>query len=234
MGTGDDPGRSITYYEYPTSLGSAAFAKTMIVNNPAADSTYKTFEVAFQKRPSNNWQLGASYTSTWLDAPITCGASGTGLGTDTTGTAGIFTSRCLTNPNQAFNTANKTREWQTKVSGAYNLPYGIVASANYDIRSGLPQARQVVVTGGRSIRSISLYVEPRGTFYLPNTHALDVRAAKRVNLGAARSVEVRADIYNALNKGTVLAQILQAGADYLRPSRILFPRILQVGATFNF
>ena len=120
------------------------------------------------------------------------------------------------------------------MSGAYNLPYGILASANYDIRSGAPQARQVLFTGGRSIPSILLNVEPLGTFNLPNTRELDVRVAKRVNLGGARLVELRADIYNALNKGTVRTQTLQSGANYLRPSSIMFPRILQLGATLTF
>ena len=77
-------------------------------------------------------------------------------------------------------------------------------------------------------------VEPLGTFFLPNIHLLDVRAAKRVNLGGERSLELRFDIYNALNKGTVTTQNLQSGASYLRPATILFPRILQIGATFNF
>ena len=162
----------------PSSLGGAAFSKTMITNNPAADANYKTFEVAVMKRPARGWQVGSSYSSTWIDVPISCGASGSGLGS---GTPLIwYPTRCLTNPNQAFNTANNTREWQAKVSGAYNLPYGIVASANYDIRSGGPQARQVLFTGGQTIRSISLNVEPIGTFNLPNTHELDIRAAKRV------------------------------------------------------
>ena len=58
--------------------------------------------------------------------------------------------------------------------------------------------------------------------------------AKRVNLGGARSVELRADIYNALNKGTVRTQTLQSGANYLRPVTIMFPRIIQLGATLNF
>ena len=117
-----------------------------------------------------------------------------------------YPTRCASNPNQAFNTANNTREWQAKVSGAYNLPWGILASANYDIRSGFKQARQVQFTGGTTIRSINLNVEPIGSTNLPNTHELDVRLAKRVNLGtAARSIELRADIYNALNKGTVRA-----------------------------
>jgi outer membrane receptor protein involved in Fe transport len=211
----DDTGQTFTYYEYPSSLGSAAFSKTMITNNPAADANYKTFEVAVMKRPARGWQVGTSYSSTWIDVPISCGASGSGLGS---GTPLIwFPTRCLTNPNQAFNTANNTREWQAKVSGAYNLPYGIVASANYDIRS-----------------SIALNVEPIGTFSLPNTHELDVRAAKRLALGGSRTVELRFDLYNALNKGTVTTQNLQSGTSYLRPATILFPRILQIGATFNF
>ena len=77
-------------------------------------------------------------------------------------------------------------------------------------------------------------VEPIGTFSLPNTHELDVRVAKRVNVGGARSVELRADIYNALNKGTVRTQTLLSGANYLRPATIMFPRIIQFGATLNF
>jgi hypothetical protein len=92
----------------------------------------------------------------------------------------------------------------------------------------------VLFSGGQSIRSIALNVEPIGSFRLPNTHELDVRAAKRVNLGGARTVELRADIYNALNENTVTALTLLSGANYLRPATILFPRILQVGATFTF
>jgi hypothetical protein len=79
-----------------------------------------------------------------------------------------------------------------------------------------------------------LNIEPIGSFYLPNTHELDVRLAKRVNIGGARSVELRADIYNALNKGTVRRQTLLSGANYLRPALIMFPRIIQLGATLNF
>jgi len=232
LGTNDDTGRSITYYEYPVSLAGAAFASTMYTNNSAVDSSFRTFEIAVTKRPSQGWQVGASYSSTWLDNPIGCSDVGTGLGT--TSSTVWYPVRCATNPNQAFNTANNTREWQAKVSGAYDLPYGILASANYDFRSGPPQARQVLLRGGRTITSMVLNVEPLGSFYLPNTHELDVRVAKRVNLGGARSVELRADIYNALNKGTVRTQTLQSGPDYLRPRTIMFPRILQTGATFIF
>jgi carboxypeptidase family protein/TonB-dependent receptor-like protein len=232
LGTPDDTGRSFTYYEYPATLGGAASAATMFVNDPGQDTSYRTFEIALMKRPAQGWQVGASYSSTWANVPLACSTSGSGLGS---GTPVVWaTSRCLRNPNVAFNTADKTREWQVKLSGAYNLPFGIMASGNYDIRSGAPQARQVVFTGGRTIRSIALNVEPRGSFYLPTTHELDVRAAKRIALGPARSLEARVDIYNALNKDTIRTWNLQSGANYLRPSLIMFPRIVQVGATLNF
>jgi hypothetical protein len=232
LGTGDDPGGSVTYYEYPAGLAGASFASTMFANSPAADANFKTFEIALIRRPSQGWQVGVSYSSTWQHTPINCSDTSTGLGN--TNSTVWYPVRCATNPNQALNTANNTREWQAKMSGAYNLPYGILASANYDIRSGAPQARQVLVTGGQTIRSVLLNVEPLGTFYLPNTHELDVRAAKRVSFTAARSVELRLDIYNALNKSTVRTWNLQSGANYLRPASIMFPRIVQAGATFTF
>ena len=92
----------------------------------------------------------------------------------------------------------------------------------------------MLFTGGRSIRSITLNVDPLGSIALPRTHVLDVRFAKRVGLGGSRSIEIRGDIYNVLNKGTVRTLTLRSGADYLRPATILFPRIVQIGATFNF
>ena len=38
-GTADDPGKSITYYEYPAALGSAAFARTTQINDDALEQT---------------------------------------------------------------------------------------------------------------------------------------------------------------------------------------------------
>ena len=176
LGNSDDTGQSFTYYEYPSSLSGPANETRMFTNESRADYNFKTFEVAVMKRPSQGWQLGASYSSTWVDTAVGCNAGGIQLGINNSTT--YYPYRCETNPNQAFNTANNTMEWQFKMSGAYNLPYGILASANYDIRSGAPQARQVLFRGGQTIPSYTLNVEPIGSFYLPNTHELDVRAGE--------------------------------------------------------
>ena len=229
LGTPDDTGRSFTYYEYPTSVAGAAFAQTMMINLPDVQA-FKTFEIAAIKRPSNNWQVAASFTNTWFDVPVTCGPTNEEV------------RRCPTNPNQAINSANTSSEWAAKLSGAYSFPYGVNVSTSYEARSGLPQARQVLFTGGQTIRSILLNVEPLGTFRLPSLHAWDARVAKRVNLGTARSLELRADIFNLLNKNTVrngnaageVGWVTQSGPSYLRPGVIMFPRVIQLGATFMF
>ena len=40
--TADDPGTTITYYDYPAALAGAAFQLPVIVNDPKANQTYKT------------------------------------------------------------------------------------------------------------------------------------------------------------------------------------------------
>ena len=85
-------------------------------------------------------------------------------------------------------------------------------------------------------------VEPVGTIRLPNTNLVDIRTAKRFSLGGGRSVEARVDVFNLTNTNTVLRRVLQSGATYLLPftaganasTAIVLPRIVQVGASFNF
>ena len=79
-----------------------------------------------------------------------------------------------------------------------------------------------------------LNVEPLGSIRLPNTNLVDFRFAKRMRLGGARTLEARFDFFNVFNENFVTSRNLRAGSTYLVPSNIILPRILQVGATFNF
>ena len=202
----------------------------MLVNDPRADSDFKTIEVAGTKRLSQGWQFSAAYTATKINLPFTCGATNT------------QTSRCPLNPNTDLNAANNTWERTGKLSGAYTLPYEIIASANFEHRTSAPQARQVLFTGGRQIRSIVLNVEPLGTFSLPDTNLLDIRTAKRLSLGGGRTMELRVDVFNAMNVNTIKQRIVRSGPTYFIPfaegaaaaSVIILPRIVQVGASLSF
>lgn len=222
LGTQDDPGTFLTYFDYPASLAGRRFAGTMLINDPRADSNFRTIEVAATKRLSQGWQLMTSYTATKANLP--------------------FVEKLPYNPNAEINVADRTWEWSGKVSAAYTFPLAIVTSINYEHRSGAPQARQVLLTGGQQIRSVVVNAEPLGSLRLPSTNLLDVRAGKRFSLGGSRSVEVRADVFNALNINTVLQRNLRSGATFLAPAgtgiesaqAIVTPRIVMLGATVAF
>ena len=199
----------------------------MLTNDPNADQTFKTIELVGTKRLAQGWQLMTSYTATKISLPFGTGSPPLGF-----------------NPNAEIFTANETWEWEGRVSGSYTFPHQILASANFEHRSGAPQARQVLFTGGQAIRSIVVNVEPIGSLRLPSTNLLDLRVAKRFTLGGARSLEIRADVFNALNVNTTLERVLRSGPDFLRTGfttgattavqSIVLPRIVQLGASFLF
>ncbi len=156
VGTGDDTGQSITYYEYPSSLaGPANRDQDVHQQRRRGSRVSRPSKSRSRNGLSQGWQLGASYSSTWVDTAVGCNAAGTGLGINNSDRFAI-PYRCDTNPNQAFNTANNTREWQFKVSGAYNLPCGHpgVGELRYP-EWGCPRLGKCSLEGARTIPSRS-------------------------------------------------------------------------------
>ena len=213
IGTADDPGTTTTYWEYPAALGGLTNSATRIV--PAdGDQTYKTLEVAGNRRLAGGWQAAVSYTATQADA--------------------FFNDEQADNPNTEINTYNTTWETTTKLSGGYTLPYDVVMSATYERRSGQPQASNFQFAGGQTIRTIALNIEPVGTISLPPSNLWNMRFAKRVRLPGGQSVEGRFDFFNIFNANFVTSQSTRVGPSYLIPSGIILPRILQMGVTYEF
>jgi hypothetical protein len=217
-GTADDPGVSFTYYEYPASLQGAQFIQGMLINPPGMDASYTSFEFAASKRLSNKWSLMASYSATKRDVPIQ--ADG--------GAPPDF------NPNAEINTADKTWEWLTRISGSYFLPWDIVLSANFSNTSGAPWARTVLFTGGRTIPSITLNVEPLGSHRYDSVNLLDVRAEKRLRIKGGQQIAFRANVFNTLNSNTVTAATTRSGASFGIPTAFLAARVLELGVSFSY
>ena len=211
--TGDDPGTTITYFEFSPDLVGRDFSGTTLVPWPGRQ-VYKTFEVAANRRMANRWQVNTSLSFTHHDAP--------------------FDDRQDLNPNTEINSGDNYWEYTAKMSGGYILPFDVVASANYERRQGNPQARTHQFTGGRTIRSIVLAVEPQGSIRLPSTNLVDFRFAKRIRIGTGRTLEARFDFFNVFNANFVTGRNLRSGSNYLVPSNIILPRIIQMGATFGF
>jgi len=139
VGNADDPGTSITYWEYPAALRGRAFQAATRVNDPRLDRNFRSVELAVSKRLSNKWQAMAAYSLTKLHVPAQ-----------------------FANPNQQIFGADDTTEWTVKASGSYTLPYDLMASVNYELRNGAPWQRTHLFRGGAQIPTIVLPVEPLG------------------------------------------------------------------------
>jgi hypothetical protein len=213
VGTSDDPNRTITYYEYPASVSGIDFAGTTLVGVPY-DQKYTTVEVAGTRRMANQWQMNTSLSFTKTDNP--------------------FDDRQNLNPNTLINTDQEYWEYTAKASGGYVFPFDLVASVNFERRRGLPQSRQHQFGGGATIRTIVLNTDPLGTIRLPSTNLVDFRFAKRIRIRGSSTLEGRFDFFNVFNANFVTGRNLRSGSNYLVPNNIILPRILQVGATYNF
>ncbi len=232
VGTADDPGTFVTYFEFPAALSGRRNERFTLINDPEASQSYKSFELATFKRLSSGWQFAASYSATKKNVPFVNGV--------TPSDAASTVYAAPADPNSEIFATDRTWEWMGKASGAYLFPADVMVSAGFEHRSGKPWARQVLFTGGRTIPSITLRVEPFGARRLPNTNLLDLRVQKGFRLMQGHKLEVRVNVYNVLNGNTVLEVVRRAGPSFLKPtpgadgSAIMQPRIFEFSTSYVF
>jgi len=220
VGTADDPGRNFTYYEYPASLQGLQFIRNTVVNDPHYVNTWRSIEIAGVKRLSRNWQFHTSYSATKYNMQFP--------------ETGEVRSIAALNPNAQINTRNRTWEWFFKAAGSYRLPLELLASVNYQLIQGAPWSRQVLFTGGKTIPSITLNVEPFGTHHLPATSLLDNRVEKTIHLTENVKLSGLFEVFNVLNVNTVRGITARSGSSFGIPTSIMPPRIAQFGASLSF
>jgi hypothetical protein len=137
-------------------------------------------------------------------------------------------------PNAEILAANNTWDWTTRISGAYNFPGDVLASANFENRSGTAWARLVSFTGGSQIPSISLRVEPIGSERLPSVSLLNLRLEKSFRLPKAQKITGRMNVYNALNRNTALTVQQLSGRTFGNTLSIMPPRIAEFALAYSF
>jgi carboxypeptidase family protein len=226
-GTADDGG-NFTYWEYSTALQPRSFEHFSRVNDPAADQTYKSIDIALFKRLSNNWQVLASYSGTMRNVPISSSPTSTGGEFNGNVESGAL------NPNAEINAREHNWESSGKLSGVYRFPFDILTSVNFERRSGYYWARTVRFTGGKTITSFTVNVEPIGTRHLPPSNQFDVRFEKNFKLSSGQRLAVRANAFNIINANTVLDVTRQSGSTFMKPTVIMDPRIWEFSTTYSF
>ena len=222
-GTADDPGTMLTYYDYPAEFRGEAFQTPWTVNDPKANQTFSSFEIAAARRLVNRWQFMASFTATKRNEPLPPNAGG--------GTTIMLNTK---DPNAEIFAADEAWEWLGRASASYQLWGGFLVAANYENRSGGTWARTAQIRGGVQIPQFTLRTEPRNAHRRPSINLLDVRVEKRLALGNGRQLRALINVYNALNVNTVMATTTASGPNFGRVTSIMLPRIVDFGVGFTF
>jgi outer membrane receptor protein involved in Fe transport len=81
--------------------------------------------------------------------------------------------------------------------------------------------------------SLTLTVEPMGTFFYPTVKLVDLRFAKRIPVGRGR-LEGLVDVFNLTNSSAILTTNNQTGASYGNVLTTVNPRIARLGIRWAF
>ena len=138
------------------------------------------------------------------------------------------------NPNAEIFAANNTYEWQARLSGSYDIPFGIQFSANFTSQSGAQLARTLSVTGGKQITSMTIRTEPIGSIKLDTLNLLTLRAEKRFRIAKSQAATVGFQIYNMLNSNAITTMTVQSGANFGKPTAIVDPRVGEFTLSYKF
>ncbi len=121
-----------------------------------------------------------------------------------------------------------------KVSGTYNLPYGISTSMSFQHYTGYPIRPQEVFTGLNQ-GSESIALQPAGALRLPSVNLLNLRVSRPIGfLDGRLQVEPMADLFNVTNSNTVTSEVTTYGSAYLYPTNNLNPFVARFGLKVTF
>jgi hypothetical protein len=188
-------------------------------NDTEMDSTYNGGDITVSKRLSNRWMM----------------TGGVSMG-ENIGYVGVAD---LNNPNsKPFSRGVQGNDvpFSLRMSGLYELPYGISLSGSYHHESGFPELTTVSV-GNNTVAltqgTQAVIVAPRADTRYPKLNQLDISLRKMMRFGN-KVIQPRLDLYNLTNNATVRTWTTQLGPTYHRPSAIQRGLLIKAGAHLDF
>jgi len=170
---------------------------------------YTGFEITFNKRYSNRWQLQASYVY----------GKSTGSDDNTWGeyaenrTSSLGASTKYSNPNYQINAVgplDHDPRHMLKIMGSYNIPViDVSLGFYYAYLDGTRYNKNIMLDEDIDPDAVSwshavyIYADPKGTYKYKGQHNLDIRLEKFFQISDKYRVGVLVDVFNALNDDTV-------------------------------
>jgi len=211
-------GQAVTVYNLAPSLrGRFDF---LFDNFPELDSDFNGADFTVQKRLSHNWMV--------LGGRRIVKKKG-----DIYGTAD------LNNPNNKFRRGLIEFDVPVsfKSSAAYQFPYGVSLSANFQHFTGFPEEDSVTVgTNTVALTQVSqtVLIAERGTNRLPNVNVGDFAVKKLFKFGPNVSAEPAMELFNVTNANTVQGRLTTLGPAFHRATSIMRGRMLRFGVNLKF
>lgn len=223
----DEQNHTITIYNQTNDPSDSR----LLLTNPAEfKESYKGLLLTATKRVTKQWNLIASLTISKSEGMN----SGSGGGNADDRADSIPNRRFGDDKNDfinAFGLLKSDRKYMFKLTGSYELPYGIRVSANYNYLSGRPWAKQITVTDVLNQGKQTVMLEPRSdNRRTPGVSLLDLRLQKQFQLGGDSAIEVLVDIFNLFNSDAyyavgstlVTSDSFAQGATFVPPRRAMF------------
>jgi hypothetical protein len=191
------------------------------------NSKYRGLTLRAHKRFSNKWQLLVSFTWSKHEGMLS---------------SLEYASSMFDEPNADYYAYGRTywdRPIILKVSGSYQLPWGINVGASFRFNSGAPYARDAEIKFNYTGSWDTIQMEPRGSERYDSVTILDIRAEKSFQIPGSGffpggKLGFVIDVFNLFNTNTV-TDIGQVIGDNLGDVEALIgPRIMRVGVRFSF
>lgn len=210
-------GKTVKVYNQAPAL--RGLRDVVWTNDPLVDSTYNGGDITLDKRMSRGWMM----------------TGGVSIGKN----IGYIGNADLNNPNSkefSRGLVGNDVPISFRLSGIYDLPFGVSMSGTLQYQKGFPELTQVSV-GNNTVAltqgTTTLTVEPRGTTRLPNLSQLDMSFKKVLRVGG-KTIQPRLDVYNMLNSATVINRTALLGASYGAVNGIQRGRLIKLGMNVDF
>jgi len=218
------------------------------MNKPDFKQDFYGLDLVMNKRLSNKWMMNASIS--FASSKVSHGDDGY---LDPTNLWAIDNRLYSAYQGGSSGTISQYTfaRWMVKAAGLYQLPMGINVSATFKAREGNIIRHYFTITDYLSPnpkdRSVDVYVEPFGDERMPSYFTLDLRLEKLVRLGDSGRIYLMADIFNVLNRNTIIRRYQRRlgtwyvqgdtfteRADCYMPNQIINPRVIRFGVRFAF
>jgi len=216
----DQPSYTGYYFNGPT------LHTNTIEENIGEYRTYAGLELTARKRLSNHWMMSTSYVR-----------NNEKLYEVTPGVDFLDpTNRNPVNMVSGYEDGTRNGPHVFKLSGMYQLPWDITASAFYNAHSNFPFNPNITSpTRPNGLGTVTILIYPTNSQRLPAVQTLDLNFDKSIRLGGARRVTLNAAMFNISNANTALGQTARQNtstANFL--TSIVGPRVVRFGLRVNF